>query len=215
MKPYFIKTPNLIKVLFKNWIWSFSKHEKVIYLTFDDGPTPEITDWTLNQLEKHNAKATFFCIGKNIVEHPEIFQKIIDNGHAVGNHTNNHLNNWKTTSTNYLKNIKDADKNISPFIDTKSSTSKLFRPPYGKLGLNSSKKLRNLGYKIIMWDVLSADFDITISPEKCLNNVMANVESGSIVVFHDSIKASNNLKYSLPRVLKHYTEKGFVFKKID
>ena len=215
MKPYFIKTPNLIKILFKNWVWSFSKNEKVIYLTFDDGPTPEITEWTLNQLEKHKAQATFFCIGKNIVEHPEIFQKIIKKGHAIGNHTQNHLNNWKTSTSNYLKNIKEAEKNIEIYSDSKFSSSKLFRPPYGKIGFISAKKLRSSNYKIIMWDVLSADFDITISPNECLNNVIKNTENGSIVVFHDSVKASNNLKFALPKVLKHYSEKGFVFKKIN
>lgn len=208
MKSYLVKTPNPIKLLFKNWIWSFSNKEKAIYLTFDDGPTPEITEWTLDQLNKFNAKATFFCIGKNIAEKPNIYQQIINNNHSIGNHTNNHLNDWKTTSSNYIKNISIAE-------DLISNSLKLFRPPYGKLTFSSSKKLRKNGYKIIMWDVLSGDFDRSISKEECLENVLKNTKSGSIVVFHDSIKASKNLQYVLPKMLNHFTEKGFIFKKIS
>jgi len=212
MKLYLVKTPSLIKILFKNWIWSFSKKEKVIYLTFDDGPTPEITEWTLNQLHKYNAKATFFCIGKNIEEKPNVFQQIIKDGHRIGNHTNNHLNCLNTTTTNYIENIDLAEKSIQKEVKNKSN--KLFRPPYGKLKFKASKLIRNKGYKIIMWDVLSADFDLSISSEKCLQNVLKNAKSGSVVVFHDSLKASAKLKFALPKVLEHYTNKGFRFKSI-
>ena len=208
MKSYLVKTPNLIKLLFKNWIWSFSTKEKAIYLTFDDGPTPEITEWTLDQLNKFNAKATFFCIGKNIAEHPKIYQQIIENNHSIGNHTNNHLNDWKTTSLKYIENTTNAGNLIN-------NSLKLFRPPYGKLTSSSSKKLQKNGYKIIMWDVLSGDFDNSISKEKCLENVLKNTGNGSIVVFHDSIKASKNLQFVLTKVLNHFTGKGFVFKKIS
>ena len=222
MKLYFIKTPNLLKIIFNKWIWSFSTKEKNIYLTFDDGPTPEITEWTLNQLKKYNAKATFFCIGKNVENHPEIFQKIIKEQHSVGNHTQNHLNGWKTNTQHYLTNFEQADKtlntNLIPFSETHKTIKqnvKLFRPPYGKISLKQSQKIREKGYKIIMWDVLSADFDTTISKKKCLKNILKNTKNGSIVVFHDSVKASEKLKYVLPKILEYYAAKGYNFKRID
>jgi peptidoglycan/xylan/chitin deacetylase (PgdA/CDA1 family) len=222
MKPYFIKTPNLLKIIFNKWVWSFYTNEKIIYLTFDDGPTPEITEWTLNQLKKYKAKATFFCIGKNVAKHPEIFQKIIEEQHSVGNHTQNHLNGWKTTTQDYFINFKEADQTISNNFKRYSKLEtntiqavKLFRPPYGKISLKESKQIRNTGYKIIMWDVLSADFDTTISSNKCLKNVIKNTKNGSIVVFHDSLKASEKLKFVLPKILEYYSEKGYSFKKIE
>ncbi|MDP3312783.1 polysaccharide deacetylase family protein [Lutibacter sp.] len=208
MKSYFVKTPLLFKYLFLNWKWSFSKKEKVIYLTFDDGPTPVVTDWVLTELEKHKAKATFFCIGKNIFTHPEILDKIIDHGHSIGNHTNNHFNGWKADLHQYLDNVIEANKLIP------NSQPKLFRPPYGKLTLLQSTSLRKFGYKIIMWDILSADFDNKISSQVCLENVIKNVENGSIIVFHDSIKAQEKLQYVLPKVLEYYSELGFKFEKI-
>jgi peptidoglycan/xylan/chitin deacetylase (PgdA/CDA1 family) len=208
MKFYFVKTPAIFKSIFRNWIWSFTKNEKTIYLTFDDGPTPEVTPWVLNQLDKYRAKATFFCIGKNITKHREIFQEILKNEHAVGNHSNNHLNGWKTPADVYLENCKEALKN-------KGHNSTLFRPPYGKLTLRQSKRLRDQGYQIIMWDVLSADFDTRISKEKCLQYVLKNTRKGSIVVFHDSIKAAEKLKFVLPKVLDHFEGKGFNFQKIS
>ncbi|NEW79049.1 MAG: polysaccharide deacetylase family protein [Gelidibacter sp.] len=215
MKSYFIKIPSLLKFIFRNWVWRLSSKEKVLYLTFDDGPTPEITEWILNELKKYDAKATFFCIGKNIGEHPEIFQKIIKENHAVGNHTNNHLNGWKTKTAYYLQNIEDAEKYFEENLKLKTQNSKLFRPPYGKLTLSQSKKIRKKGYKIIMWDVLSADFDPTISSEKCLENAIRNIQNGSIIVFHDSIKASEKLKFVLPKVLEYYSYMGFSFKSIE
>jgi len=214
MKLYFVKTPRLIKFFFKHWIWNFSKKEKVLYLTFDDGPTPEITEWTLNLLEEYKAKATFFCIGKNIQEHPKIFQKIIDKNHAVGNHTNNHLNGLKTNDSTYFENIEICSKYFKENPKLEIQNSKLFRPPYGKISLSLAKFIRKKGYKIIMWDVLSADFDTTITKEKCLENVIRNTENGSVIVFHDSIKASEKLKYVLPKIIEYYTHKGFSFKKI-
>ncbi|WP_456377131.1 polysaccharide deacetylase family protein [Lutibacter sp.] len=222
MKPYLVKTPNFIKFLFRNWIWSFSKKEKALYLTFDDGPTPEITEWTLNLLNTYNAKATFFCIGKNVEKHPHIYQKILENSHTIGNHTNNHLNGRKTEILAYIENIKICSKHFKNNLKSKTKnptlstieTAKLFRPPYGKLKLKQSKMIRRKGFKIIMWDVLSADFDTSISKEKCLENVIRNTENGSILVFHDSIKASEKLKFVLPKILEYYSEKGFVFKQI-
>ncbi|WP_298365751.1 polysaccharide deacetylase family protein [uncultured Lutibacter sp.] len=209
MKPYFIKTPNLIKIIFNKWIWSFNNKEKVLFLTFDDGPTPEITNWTLDQLNKFNAKATFFCIGKNVVQHPEIFQNIVDNNHSIGNHTNNHLNGIKYSAEAYIKNFKKAQNNI-PYFKTK-----LFRPPYGRLTLKQGNRIRKQGYKIIMWDVLSADFDQSISLKKCFDNVVKNAKNGSIIVFHDSLKASKNLQNTLPKVLEYYSSKGYTFKSIS
>ena len=207
-----IKTHWLIKKLFSNYIWEMPNSENKIYLTFDDGPTPEITEWTLQQLKKYNAKATFFCIGDNIRKYPEIFKKVIEEGHSIGNHTFNHLNGWKTSKHEYLENAKKCQSEI---CNLQSAICNLFRPPYGKIKPSQSRELRKLGYKIIMWDIISYDFDATISKEKCLENVLKNIKSGSIIVFHDSIKAFPNLEYTLPKVLEILNKKGFVFAKID
>lgn len=206
-----VKTHWIVKKIFSKYIWDLPNNENKIYLTFDDGPTPEITEWTLNLLKQYNAKATFFCIGENIKKYPEIYQKIISEKHSIGNHTFNHINGWKTTTNNYLLNAKLCESEI--FI-LHSAFCKLFRPPYGKIKPSQSKKLRNLGYKIIMWDVISYDFDTTISKEKCLENVINNAVSGSIIVFHDSKKAFPNLEYTLPKALEILSKKGFVFEKI-
>lgn len=205
MKFYWVKTNAIIKKIFSNFVWDIPNYEKKIYLTFDDGPTPEITEWTLLQLKKHNAKATFFCIGKNIENHPDIFQKVVADEHAIGNHTFNHLNGWKTKTIDYLKNIELCETSLKPL------KAKIFRPPYGKIKFFQASKLKKQGYKIIMWDVLSADFDKEISPEKCLDNVIANVKSGSIIVFHDSQKAFKNLEYALPKTLNFLEENGYSF----
>ncbi len=216
MSFYWIKTNAFIKKIFSNHVWEISNTENKIYLTFDDGPIPEITEWVLEELKKYNAKATFFCIGNNIEKHPEIFEKVINDAHSVGNHTFNHLNGWKTSTKEYLENFKLCEDSISNLQSKIYNLKlKLFRPPYGKIKFSQSKKLRQLGYKIIMWDVLSADYDTAISPEKCLENVLQNVSSGSIIVFHDSVKAFPNLEYTLPRALKYWQEKGFVFEKLD
>ena len=206
MKAYWVKTHRIIKKLFSNYIWDIPNNENKVYLTFDDGPTPEITQWVLNQLEQYNAKATFFCIGKNIIAHPEIFNQIIEKGHGIGNHTHNHLNGWKTTTDEYIKNSMQCSE-----ISDQFENNKIFRPPYGKVKTAQAKKLRQQDYKIIMWDVLSADFDQSISKEECLNNVLSNTKSGSVIVFHDSLKAFKNLEYTLPKVLQHLTENNFSF----
>ena len=215
MKPYWIKTNSIIKRLFSNLIWDIPNQEKKIYLTFDDGPTPEISEWVLTKLDKYNAKATFFCIGKNIAANPEIFKKVIEKGHSIGNHTYNHLNGWKNSTIEYIKNTQLCENSISnlnsEFLHLKS---KIFRPPYGKIKPAQAKKLRQQGYKIIMWDVLSADFDTNISKEKCLDNVLNNTQSGSIIVFHDSVKAFKNLEYVLPRVLEHLAQNNYSFEAI-
>jgi peptidoglycan-N-acetylglucosamine deacetylase len=207
MKLYWAKKPGFIKRLFCNQTWSIPNKDNKIYLTFDDGPIPEVTEWVLKVLKESNIKATFFCIGDNIRKFPHIFQKVISEGHIIGNHTCNHLNGWKTNNDDYIENVNQC------FEDYKLNTVNvaLFRPPYGKIKPSQSIQLRKLGYKIIMWDVLSADFDQRISPEKCLQNVIKNVESGSIIVFHDSKKAAENLQYALPLAIKILKEKGFVF----
>lgn len=227
MKLYWIKTRTWIKKTFSNYIWDIPNNENKIYLTFDDGPTPDVTEWVLDELKKNQAKATFFCIGKNIESNPDLFKKIINNGHAIGNHTFNHLNGWKTSTKEYIENSnhwsvvrKQKAKNRKQTAEHRLQNTNcklntehclLFRPPYGKIKSSQSKKLRQLGYKIIMWDVLSADFDQTITPEKCLENVIQNVVSGSVIVFHDSVKAYKNLEYVLPRSLQVLKKRGFTF----
>lgn len=210
MSFYWIKTKSFIKRLFSNYVWDLPNTQNKIYLTFDDGPTPEITEWVLEELKKHNVKATFFCIGNNIQKHPDLFQKVINEGHVIGNHTYDHMNGWKTETKTYLENIRLCEKQIQKSL-IENLQSKIFRPPYGKIKTAQAKIVRRLGYKIIMWDVLSADFDQTVTPEKCLENVISNVKSGSVIVFHDSIKASHNLKYALPETLNFLKEKGFLF----
>jgi peptidoglycan/xylan/chitin deacetylase (PgdA/CDA1 family) len=212
MKLYWVKTNTFIKKIFSNYVWDIPNTENKIYLTFDDGPTPEVTEWVLEELKKHQAKATFFCIGKNIQNNPDLFKKVINDGHAIGNHTFDHLNGWKTNTADYLNNASSC---LTSIFNLQSVSCKLFRPPYGKIKTSQSKKLRELGYKIIMWDVLSADFDQTITPEKCLENVLQNATSGSVIIFHDSLKAYKNLEYVLPRSLQILKEKGFIFDKIE
>jgi peptidoglycan/xylan/chitin deacetylase (PgdA/CDA1 family) len=207
---FWVKTNRIIKWIFPNYVWNIPNDEQKVFLTFDDGPTPEITEWVLEQLKKYNAKATFFCIGNNIEKYPEIFQKTIAEGHAIGNHTFNHLNGWKTSTEVYIENVK-----LYETQNPKLVTRNLFRPPYGKIKHSQSKILRKLGYKIIMWDVLSRDYDQSISATQCLENVLSNIETGSIIVFHDSVKAEHNLKYVLPKTLEFLKENGFVCDKID
>ena len=212
MSFYWIKTNSIIKRIFSNYIWDIPNTENIIYLTFDDGPTPEITEWVLEQLSNHNAKATFFCIGKNIEAQPSIFKKIINAGHTIGNHTFNHLNGWKATIEEYAANVSLCAYSISKRkLEQNKITSKLFRPPYGKIKPAQARNLAKQGYKIIMWDVLSADFDQTITKEKCLKNVVSNIKPGSIIVFHDSVKAFKNLEYTLPRVLEYIDENNFSY----
>lgn len=211
MHKYFIKTPWIVKkILFPNYVWSLSANENAVYLTFDDGPHPTITPWVLNELKRYEAAASFFCIGNNIEKHPEIYQRILEEGHATGNHTHHHLNGWKTKDEIYLNDVSKAGQLIK---------SNLFRPPYGRIkntqAKNISDALQTNAARIIMWDVLSADFDSSFSPQQCLSNVLENVSAGSIIVFHDSEKAFSNLKYVLPETLMSLNREGFRFKKIE
>ena len=204
---YFVKTPGWIKKLYPDRVWEIETAEKNIYLSFDDGPHPKITLRVLNELKQYNALATFFCIGKNVLAYPDIYKKIIDEGHTVGNHTYSHLNGWKTNDGIYLDDIALAKK----YIDTK-----FFRPAYGKITSFQHRQLSGIKYqlKTVMWSVLSGDFDHSISPHECLENVLLNATSGSIIVFHDSTKAEERLLYALPKVLEHYAKKGYTFKRI-
>jgi len=205
---YFIKTPWWLKKLYGNCIWEMPNTEKIIYLSFDDGPHPVITPFVLDTLAQYNAKATFFCIGKNVVEQSAVYERIVQEGHAVGNHTFNHLNGWHTNDAVYLQDIATAKKHID---------APLFRPPYGRITSFQLKILATDQYQLtsIMWTVLSGDFDQKMSKEKCLQNVLTKTGKGSIVVFHDSEKAFEKLKYALPKVLEHFSRKGYQFKKIS
>lgn len=204
---YWIKTNRLIKRIFSNYVWDIPTVEKKVYLTFDDGPTPEITAWVLDQLKEFNAKATFFCIGENIQKYPEIFDSILTNGHTIGNHTFNHHNGWKTKTSDYIENVLLCKEVIRKQT---TDNTQLFRPPYGKIRKSQANLLRKNGYKIIMWDVLSADFDASISPEKCLHNVIRNTQPGSIIVFHDSEKSHKNLVFTLPKFLTFLKQNNYV-----
>ena len=206
---YFIKTPWWLKKIYSSYIWSVDTKEKILYLTFDDGPHQLATPFVLDELKKHNAKATFFCIGKNVLAEPGIYRRIIDEGHAVGNHTQNHLNGWKTKDDTYLADVSEAGK----FID-----SILFRPPYGRItsfqAKNIKSALKKPAVKIIMWDVISGDFDDSLTGEQCLQNIILNAEKGSIIVLHDSQKAFSRLNFFLPLVLKFFEDKGYRFEKM-
>ncbi len=182
-----------------------AEEEPSVYLTFDDGPHPTATSYILDQLAKYDAKATFFCIGKNVQAHQQQYNKIIAAGHAVGNHTHNHMNGWHTKTAIYLKNILQASQHIN---------SHIFRPPYGRIKRSQANRLlaSHKQWKIYMWDVLSGDFDINITPEKCLQNVLDNIEPGSIVVFHDSDKAWERMSYALPHVLEYCKQQNWKMK---
>ena len=203
---YFIKTPWWLKKIYPDRLWDIATNENIIYLTFDDGPHPVATPFVLNALKKYNAKATFFCIGKNVLQYPAIYNRILDEGHQVGNHTQHHLNGWKTHTTIYLADVAEASTYIN---------SNLFRPPYGRIKASQVKgigeSLKKKSAKIVMWDVLSGDFDESLSKEKCLNNVISKTRPGSIIVFHDSEKAFPRLKYTLPVFLEIFAKKGFSF----
>ena len=204
---YLVKTPFLFKKLYPDCIWEIETSEKEIYLTFDDGPHPEITPFVLEELKKYNAVATFFCIGENVKRYFDTYKKILEQGHQPANHTFNHLNGWKVKDAEYIENVKLA----SSVID-----SNLFRPPYGRITRFQLKVLqgKQLNLTTIMWGVLSGDFDEKLSGESCYLNVINHAKPGSIIVFHDSAKAFERLKYALPRVLEHFSAQGYSFKPI-
>ena len=201
---YPIKTPWWLKRLYPGLVWrpASPSDKKTVYLTFDDGPHPDATPYVLDELKRYGARATFFCIGKNVQLYPQIYRRILENGHRVGNHTQNHLSGWKVSDKKYLEDIRDAAR----YID-----SDLFRPPYGRITRFQSKLLRGkpFHFQVIMWDVLSGDFDVSINAARCARNVIRHAADGSIVVFHDSEKAFPRLREALPAVLEHFTGLGY------
>ncbi len=199
------KTPYIVRKLFKRQLWNFSRSEKVIYLTFDDGPTPEVTERVLSILNQYKAKATFFCLGRNVDRNPEIYKQIIAAGHRTGNHTYSHLRGWRTPVKGYMHDINLAKKYIK---------SDLFRPPYGRIR-DIQTRLVSKEYRIIMWEVLSHDYNNKLPENWCLKHTIKNTRNGSIVVFHDSVKASKNLFHTLPTYLEHFTKLGYSFKCIE
>ncbi len=205
---YFIKTPWLLQKVYPECTWKINTTEKVLYLTFDDGPHPQATHFVLEQLRQYNAKATFFCIGKNVQAHFDVYKQLLQDGHKPGNHTFSHLNGWKVKDEKYLDDIYAARKIID---------SSLFRPPYGRITKFQLKQLSGIKYNLkpIMWDVLSGDFDEMISNESCCMNVIKNAGPGSVVVFHDSVKCLKKLEYALPKVLDHFNNKGYCFKALS
>ncbi|MFC3196895.1 polysaccharide deacetylase family protein [Parapedobacter deserti] len=199
---YTVRSPLVLRWLYPTLTWHRNREEKQIYLTFDDGPIPDVTPFVINTLESYNIKATFFCVGENIKKHPDLFDRLIKNGHRIGNHTHNHLNGWKTPDEKYLENVARCQQ---------LAHTDLFRPPYGRGSRSQYAKLRKAGYTIVMWDVLSGDFDTGLHPEKCLANVLNYTQNGSIVVFHDNIKAVPRLTYALPRAIEHWLAEGYAF----
>ena len=205
---YFVRSPWLLRKYYPECTWRIDTQQKELYLTFDDGPHPEATPFVLEALKKYDAKATFFCVGKQVKNHFEIYKRILTEGHAVGNHTFDHLDGWKTPDKLYLNNVESA----AQIID-----SNLFRPPYGRITKFQLKAIsgKRLQMKTIMWDVLSGDFDQKVTPENCYLNVVKNARSGSIIVFHDSAKSLAVVRHALPLVLSHFQEKGYVFKRLN
>ena len=203
---YLVKIPWAVKKVWRTYVWNIPIKEKVLFITFDDGPHPEATSFVLDQLKRFKAKASFFCIGKNVMAHPELYKRIIDEGHVTGNHSHNHLNGWQAHSNVYLNDISEAAIHID---------SNLFRPPYGRINPAQAKQVpKAMGKpnaKIVMWSVLSGDFDPDVTGEQCLYNVLLHAKRGSIIVFHDSKKALPLLEYVLPKVLEHFTSKGYRF----
>ncbi len=199
---YVVKTPLALRWLYPSLLWHKPRQDKRIFLTFDDGPIPDVTPWVLNTLKSYGVQATFFCVGANIEKNPDIFRRIVDEGHCVANHTHNHLKGWHHTVEAYLQNVDSCER---------LTGTRLFRPPYGRGTRAQYRALAALGYQIVMWDVLSGDFDLKLTPEKCLKAVLRHTENGSIVVFHDNVKAVPRLYYALPRALAHWLEEGYTF----
>jgi len=204
------RVPFFLPWIYPDLIWRIPSVEKEIYLTFDDGPVPGPTDFVLETLKKYNCKATFFCIGDNVRKYPEVFKKVMEAGHVIGNHTFNHLKGWNTPLAKYVENAKQFDEQVR--MENGESKIELFRPPYGRITRSQIRSLK--AYKIIMWDVLTIDYNKNISSDSCFKNSVAATRPGSIVVFHDSLKAERNMMYALPRFIEHFLDQGYVFKAI-
>lgn len=197
--------PQIVKRLFPELIWKMPAGGNALYFTFDDGPCPQVTPWVLDELDKYDAKATFFCIGKNAELYPELVELIKTRGHSVGNHTYSHTKGWAKRTGEYVEDIELANSFLS---------STLFRPPYGRITKHQIKRL-SARYHIIMWDIISRDYSSVVSPRKCIREVMPHVREGSVIVFHDSLKASRNLFYALPRILESVHKQGYKCRAID
>lgn len=201
MRFRWLRAPGIIKRLFPDFVWRYNSDEKKVYLTFDDGPIPESTLWTLDLLMEKKIKATFFCVGDNVRKYPDLYRRIVEEGHAVGNHTHNHLKGWYSNTQKYVENVILA----SDYIE-----SKLFRPPYGLIKRSQAKHLKT-DYKIVMWDVLSGDYRQDISPERCYNDVLKKVRPGSILLFHNHLKSEKNMRYTIPRLIDELHQQGYEF----
>jgi peptidoglycan/xylan/chitin deacetylase (PgdA/CDA1 family) len=202
MKHYY---GTLFPLLFPSLKWKVRTKSKTIYLTFDDGPIPEVTEWVLELLKKEEIKATFFCVGDNINKYPLVYQSVLGNGHRTGNHTFNHLNGRKVEQNVYFENIEKCNNYL-----VERDQKRLYRPPYGKLSFRQIRKLTK-EYTVVMWDVLSGDFSPTLSPELCLANTLKYTSRGSIIVFHDNVKSFETLKYVLPKYIKEMKLRGYSF----
>ncbi|HLS96273.1 peptidoglycan/xylan/chitin deacetylase (PgdA/CDA1 family) [Sphingobacterium allocomposti] len=198
---YFVNAPFFLRWCYPEVVFNKSRTEKKVYLTFDDGPIPEITPFVLDTLAYYDVKATFFCVGDNIRKNPSIFERILADGHQVGNHTYHHLRGWDTGDATYLKDIQACQE---------LTKTDLFRPPYARAKKSQLKEISK-HYRIIFWDVLSGDFDLNLTPEKCFRNVVRYSRNGSIIVFHDNVKAMPRLSYALPRAIAYLQERGYTF----
>ena len=208
----FVKTPKVASLLFSDALWKVNTFEKKLYLTFDDGPIPEVTEWVLDQLSKYDATATFFVVGNNVEKNPGIFSKILTSGHRVGNHTADHLNGWKVDAETYLENVAQCHRQMTEAGFSPAAGNRLlFRPPYMKVTPNLVNSLKDQ-YLMVMWDVISGDFDTGLSPWECYQKTNASVSEGSIVVMHDSLKAEDRVKFTLPRILEKYASQGWIFR---
>ncbi|MFM2376327.1 MAG: hypothetical protein RLZZ165_1424 [Bacteroidota bacterium] len=202
-----VKFPSLVMGLFPKWLWHKSRKERVLYLTFDDGPSPGITEWVLETLARFDAKATFFCIGDKVRRHPETLRRVHGAGHSIGNHTFNHLNLWKTPVTAYLENTEKCQAALEELL---GEGLRLFRPPYGRMTPRIARRLQ-ASYDLVMWEVIAWDFSAHQSREQVALNVIRNAREGSIVVFHDSEKAEAKMKYALEKTLEHFARQGYRF----
>ncbi len=205
---YFFKTPKLLKLFYPEALWHGDRKEKKIYLTFDDGPIPGVTDYVLEVLSELDVKATFFCVGENIKKNPDVFKRIIQGKHGIGNHTYNHLNGWSVKEQDYLRNIQLCDDMIGKY--TGDDPIKLFRPPYGKIRRNILRKIRHT-YEVIMWDVLSYDFSPDITAERSLYKSLRYTRNGSIIIFHDSNKTFEQLKLMISQYILYFKNKNYEF----
>ncbi len=203
------KTPKIVRILGQGLTFKKPNQANEVYLTFDDGPIPNLTPWILGCLQEFEAKATFFMVGENVERNPELVKRILLEGHKVGNHTHNHIKGFRTKVSDYIDNTAACQKALNQILA--EGYAKVFRPPYGQISPRQAYNLKKMGYEIIMWDVLSKDYDPSISPENCISNVLDNLENGSIIVMHDNIKAEKNVKGALPSILSGIKQQGFSF----